>query len=170
MQFQHKKTWVWKQPSTLFCFLQSFLYLQVRHSRALNSINCTICMVNWFAITFQLKQTCCWEQFLDIFYRHMNRFCIHKVQQDFHSRGCQPLDIHIWFIFFWKLQIKSKGNNGLFSRGQTKNPVLALKSCPCRVLCLFSVCKKGKDRDEGIPLENSACVRARIHTCVEKTA
>lgn len=73
-------------------------------TKSLNSNNDAICANLW--ITFQLKQTCCWQQFLDIFYCHMHSFCIYKVQQDFHGGGCQALDIHTGFIFLRELQIK----------------------------------------------------------------
>lgn len=43
---------------------------------------------------------------MDVFYCHVNGFGVHKVQQDLHGGGGQPLDIHVGFIFLRELEIR----------------------------------------------------------------
>lgn len=105
MRPQHTRREVWHNYLEISFLLQSLFHAQkAKQTKSLNSNNDAICANLW--ITFQLKQTCCWQQFLDIFYCHMHSFCIYKVQQDFHGGGCQALDIHTGFIFLRELQIK----------------------------------------------------------------
>lgn len=55
--------------------------------------------------TFQLKQTGCGEQLLDILHRHAHRLRVHKVQQDPHGGGSQSLDVHVRLPLLGELEV-----------------------------------------------------------------